>query len=109
MKAIGRDWQTPTWASSLTENLAGQFDHEIIDPTTGAPFPDNRIPVDRFDAVMGNVAPFYPAPNREFDPSLNYGREGLQPSDRDEIHAKVDIDLTESDRMFAKYSWVENP
>ncbi len=91
------------------ENLAGQFDHEIIDPTTGAPFPDNRIPVDRFDAVMVNVAPFYPAPNREFDPSLNYGREGLQPSDRDEIHAKVDIDLTESDRMFAKYSWVDEP
>jgi hypothetical protein len=90
------------------ENMAGIFDEEITDPTTGQPFPDNRIPPERLDPVMQNVAAFYPEPNQA-DPSLNYKRVVDRPSDRDEIHLKVDFNFGESDRMFVRYSWVDEP
>ncbi|MGC1361662.1 MAG: carboxypeptidase regulatory-like domain-containing protein [Silvibacterium sp.] len=39
------------------------FSTPIIDPSTGQPFPNNRIPVTSFDAVAAKVLTYWPAPN----------------------------------------------
>ncbi|MDX2150081.1 MAG: carboxypeptidase regulatory-like domain-containing protein, partial [Bryobacteraceae bacterium] len=49
---------------------------QIKDPTTGQPFPGNRIPQDRLSADGRKILNFYPLPNRPgVDPNFNYQSE----------------------------------
>jgi len=90
------------------QELQGVFDTEITDPETGLPFPDNTIPQDRIDPVIRNVIPYYPAPNRPEDPAWNYYRAASRQVNTDQIHAKVDWVLPNNDRMFARFSWLDD-
>ncbi|MBZ5669567.1 MAG: carboxypeptidase regulatory-like domain-containing protein [Acidobacteriia bacterium] len=92
--------------------LQGQFTTPITDPQTGQPFPIVNgfytIPPDRFDTVMKNVIPYYPAPNSP-DPNLNYTRTAARTEDSKQIHARIDWNLPNNDRLYAHYSWLTSP
>jgi hypothetical protein len=90
------------------QELNGVLGTEITDPETGLPFPDNTIPPDRIDPVIKNVIPYYPAPNRPEDPTWNYYRAASRQVNTDQIHAKVDWVLPNNDRMFARFSWLDD-
>jgi hypothetical protein len=58
---------TTTTTMPTAAMLQGNFDPTafgiISDPTTGQPFPNNSIPVARFDPVATKIQSYYPAPN----------------------------------------------
>lgn len=95
-----------------SDMLQGRFTTPVTDPQTGQPFPIVNgfytIAPERFDAVMKNVVPFYPAPNLP-DPNLNYGRTAARTEDSEQIHARVDWNLPNHDRLYARYSWLTSP
>ncbi|HXH23871.1 MAG TPA: hypothetical protein VNI78_01405, partial [Vicinamibacterales bacterium] len=45
---------------------------QIVDPVTGAPFPENRIPRDRVSPQAAALLAYYPLPNVEGDGRFNY-------------------------------------
>jgi hypothetical protein len=89
--------------------FGGAFSKTIIDPRSGTAFPNNTIPADRIDAIAKNVIPYFPTPNRPTDPSLNYVRAAALRSDADQVHGKLDYNIGDADRMFARYSWDDEP
>jgi hypothetical protein len=102
---------TTTFTGSFPteDELQGRFRTTVIDPLTGTPFPNNTIPGNRFDPVSVNVIPYYPRPNRPNDPTLNYARTASREEDVDQVHGKVDYILSNNDRMFFRYSWLDSP
>jgi len=89
--------------------LQGRLNSRVIDPLNGLPFPDNTIPVSRFDPVAAKVIPYFPSPNRPGDPTLNYARTASRREDVDQVHGKIDFVLPKNDRMFFRYSWLDSP
>ncbi|HLJ90212.1 MAG TPA: carboxypeptidase regulatory-like domain-containing protein [Candidatus Angelobacter sp.] len=72
-----------------------------VDPTTGKPFLNNRIPLTRQDTVALNIV-------NQFIPAANLGANKWQgfipsPYDADEFLAKVDHDLNQNNRITASY------
>jgi hypothetical protein len=70
------------------------------------PFPGNRIPAARFDAIARNVMPRYPRPNVPGDPGA--GTNNLitnisAPFDGDSFSARVDPNIKRH-RLFARWS-----
>ncbi len=91
-----------------TDPITGQA-VVVVDPLTGEPFPNNQIPAERIDRVIRNVIPLFPLPNRPGDPALNYVRSPSRINDSDQIHVKVDFNLSPSDSVFVRYSWLDEP
>ena len=88
---------------------------KIYDPATydtatnlRQPFPNNRMPSSSFDPIGAEVISFYPAPNK---PGLtrNFLYNPPRPEDLDRWDAKVDHNLSSSDRFFVRYSVSSNP
>ena len=108
--ALGRTFPLGTIFDPATSRplTAGQ-----VDPITGRvatasgfvrdPFPDNRIPADRLNPNASKLLNLYPEPNL---PGLfnNYAVTRLNESDTDAFHGRVDYNLTERHRFFARYS-----
>jgi len=67
------------------------------------PFPGNVIPKSMFDPVATKAASYYPAPTR---PGIinNWYAEGVTTSTDWQIEAKADYNVTEKDRLSARYS-----
>jgi hypothetical protein len=87
------------------EQLAGRFSTTIIDPQTGAPFPNNTIPQARFSrlaqlAIRNN---WYPAPNTSA-PQGNYQAVRTFPQVQDQFTLRGDQDLARFGRMFFRYT-----
>ena len=57
--------QAPQIASvpTATSSVQGIFPSKVTDPTTGAAFPNNAIPVSRFDPVAKGLVALYPLPD----------------------------------------------
>jgi hypothetical protein len=74
------------------------------------PFPNNQIPVNRFDAVAKKLLDQFPAPNQNLNTRLPAGNyfavtSGQQQNDQADI--RVDHRLTEKDSLFGSLSWSE--
>ena len=87
------------------DQLAGRFSTTIIDPLTGAPFPNNTIPQARFSrlaqlAIRGN---WYPAPNTSV-PQGNYQTVRTFPQVQDQFTLRGDQDLARLGRVFFRYT-----
>ena len=90
--------------------IAGDFGGRapIGDPATQAangartPFPNNRIPQDRFDPVSIQVLRLYPAPNRPG--SQNFVFNAPRNLDAYKYDAKVDWRITDYDTVFVRFS-----
>jgi hypothetical protein len=71
------------------------------------PFAGNQIPTQMLDAAAVKMLPFFPSPNRAGDPvtgQQNYvGAMGL-PLDGDQYTVRVDHNITQDQRLFARWS-----
>lgn len=85
---------------------AGDFSaaglNALYDPTTGVPFPGNKIPANRFSSQAQFFANYIPAPNSGnraiFAPS--------QALDQDQFTARVDQTITDKHKAFVRWSFI---
>ncbi len=84
----------------------------IYDPTTGQPFPGNRIPADRVDSVARNILDqLYPEPNtagtRQSNGQVinNYLINPIKERQDNQFDIKVDHNLSSANRFFTRYSY----
>ena len=77
------------------EQREGRFAGAILDPVTGNPFPDNRIPAHRIDPVTRQLLSFYPLPNTAGP--LNFtSPDSKRPHDNRQVIARVDLRTSSS-------------
>ncbi len=78
----------------------------IYDPTTGLPFPGNRIPTNRLNPAAVNYLNAYPLPNLpNAGPELNYRTIRQNIDQNNTFDARADADLTQSDRAFFRFTY----
>lgn len=90
-----------------TAELSGDFSADpitVYDPSTGLPFPDNKIPTIDSKAEALIQAGLFPAPNTTALPGLNVVRTLSAPDDIDQYMIRIDAHLGLSDSLFARYS-----
>jgi outer membrane receptor protein involved in Fe transport len=85
--------------------LSGRFSTPIIDPATGAPFPNNTVPQARFSrlaqlAIRNN---WFPAPNSSAAQG-NYQAVRTFPQVQDQFTLRGDQDLAGLGRVFFRYT-----
>jgi Carboxypeptidase regulatory-like domain/TonB-dependent Receptor Plug Domain len=76
----------------------------IYDPTTGARFPDNKIPAGRIDSAVSGLMNLFPAPNAPGDLN-NFVRNALAMDNDDSYDARVDYTMSQSNTFFGRYSY----
>jgi hypothetical protein len=93
-------------------NISGQFARPIFDPASTRPnpggpgfvrdpFPNQAVPVARFDPVAAKLALLYPAPNRPG--SINYFSNQKESLSADQYIARIDHQIGPRDTVFARY------
>ena len=87
------------------EQLSGRFSTPIIDPATGAPFPNNTIPQSRFSrlAQLAIRNGWFPAPNTSAAQG-NFQSVRTFPQVQDQFTARGDQALARFGRMFFRYT-----
>src|SRR5581483_5433406 len=78
---------------------------QLKDPTTGAPYPNNRIPVSQRNIVATNLfaSKFYPTPINDAT-TLNATNTLTQAFNADQGDIKVNYNITQNDRFEGRYS-----
>jgi hypothetical protein len=76
----------------------------IYDPTTGLPFPDNKIPVGRIDTAVSGLMNLFPLPNATGDLN-NYVRNALAQDNDDSYDGRIDFTLNSKNNFFGRYSY----
>lgn len=106
-----------TFLSTVPTNAmrSGDFselNRVIYDPSTGQPFPNNKIPTGEMDPVAVNILnQLYPAPNTAGTRSAsgqiinNYLINPTQTRHDDQVDTKVDHNLTDANHFFVRYSF----
>lgn len=97
----------PGWRSGDFSGLS----KAIVNPFTGQPFPDNRIPASLISPVSQNAQSF-------FFPSPNYGSAGLQSgnwrdllpstSSSDTGDGRIDYKISDRDSVFGRFTYHAN-
>ncbi len=75
----------------------------VIDPLTGQPFPENRIPAARFDPTGLAIAALYPHENRPGDTG-NFASAPQSPVDTWQLTARTDHHFAADRTVFVRYS-----
>ncbi len=88
---------------------AGRFSTPIFDPLTPGrlPFPNNRIPSDRFDPIATQLLALYPTPNRP-GAANNYIRTDVEPDSQDQFDIRLDHHFSDSQRVFGRFSYLRD-
>ena len=87
------------------------FGTPIIDPLSGLPFPNNRIPADRLNSVSQKIqSKFFPQPNFG-DPNTfhtqNYRELKIRPWDPSTYWTtRIDHKVSDKDLIMGRYTWV---
>ena len=76
----------------------------IYDPTTGLPFPDNKIPAGRIDTAVAGLMNLFPLPNAPGDLN-NFVRNALATDNDDSYDGRIDFTLNPSNTFFGRYSY----
>src|ERR1700733_577979 len=79
----------------------------LIDPTNGAPFPNNTIPTSRLNGVSQKLlTQYYPQPN-VYNPGGSYNYETLQPTpaQTNGFDVRVAHYITSNQQVYARFSW----
>ncbi|MCC6540113.1 MAG: TonB-dependent receptor [Bryobacterales bacterium] len=74
-------------------------------------FPGNRIPASMFDTVARNSLRYYPEANTVSNAVTNlnnFFNVGARGFDQNQIDGRVDHNITDSQRIFGRFSWREN-
>ena len=91
---------TKTATVPTAEQRAGNFGSTLVrDPLTGQPFPNNQIPLNRFDPASVNVLKYIPVPAAD-GRILIPRRIGTQDN---QFVVKVDHRLTQKDQLTVRY------
>ncbi|HKX33236.1 MAG TPA: carboxypeptidase regulatory-like domain-containing protein [Blastocatellia bacterium] len=86
------------------DQLAGRFTTSIIDPLTGAPFPNNTIPQERFSRLANLArARFFPVPNSSV-PQGNYVLNRTLPNDTNQLTIRGDQNLGKWGTVFGRFT-----
>ena len=86
----------------------GQFSSLILDPATGAPFPENQMPQPRLDPVARKLLPFWPSPNTPGP--LNYtSPDSTANFDNPQLISRLDIKTSDSSRWAGRFIWDSSP
>jgi hypothetical protein len=88
----------------------GIFDPGVVlvrDPLTGAAFPDNTIPRERWDPVAARLLTLWPGPNFSGTTRANYAASPRQEQRRAQYDVRVDHMFSSRDRMLARVSWMD--
>src|SRR5262249_24974027 len=88
----------------LTGNFSSISD-PIIDPDSGFPFLNNRIPANRMSPIGLALARLYPAPNVPDATIQNYRAVGKLDTAADTFGARLDRRLTSADEAFVEYQF----
>ena len=80
----------------------GVFPQTIIDPLTGAPFPNNTIPADRIDPVAKNIQDKY-IPTAAFAGQQQFFALP-QPENNNQYTGRADYQISDRYRLFARYN-----
>ncbi len=80
---------------------------KLNDPLSKTVFPNNQIPVSRFDPVALKLAAYYPAPNLTGSVN-NFIAQGNASTSNNSFGAKVDHQLSPNDRLTMSVFWKPN-
>ena len=89
---------------------AGDFsslDFPLVNPWTGMPFLNNKIPESMFHPAAVRMLATIPDPNRN-DPDRNFVNNQPEINNQDTITAQIDWNLGEDSKLFANYSLRNN-
>ena len=89
--------------SAAASALTGVKYPAIINPATGAPFPNNVIPASSIDPYGLQLLSLFPLPNLAGELN-NYARTGALADDNDTVDARVDWNATDKDSVFFRYT-----
>ncbi len=82
----------------------------VLNPTTGVPYPGNIIPTDQLNAVDQKVLPYIPTPNVSVPsgsaafPSFNTINSPSITNTTDQYNARIDQYVTQRDTVYASFS-----
>ncbi len=93
----------------IASERQGVFPSRVNDPATGAAFPNNTIPLSRWDPVAAALFALYPAPNLPGTVS-NYSYNPKEIVNADSYSLKVDHHFGSKDYLFGRISqgWGNN-
>lgn len=75
----------------------------LRDPSTGIPFPDNRIPPSQIHAVSKAIVSLYPHPNRQVA-GRNFVSSPIGTTDSTQLAVKLDHYFSEENPIFVRYT-----
>lgn len=92
--------------SPATQAALGVRYASIVDPTNGAAFVNNTIPVNRIDPFGQKLLNLFPLANQPGQPANinNYARTGSFVDDTDSYDARVDWNASEKNLVFFRYT-----
>src|SRR5262249_44163568 len=76
----------------------------IVDPFTGRPFPNNRIPSERLDSIGRALARYWPDPNAN-NPLQNLVSAPIATLRVDQAYARADHYFSHHDTLYARYNF----
>jgi hypothetical protein len=80
-------------------------DNTLIDPLSGQPFPNNRIPTSRLSAsALTLLKAYYPLPNVVGN-GYNYQNLQSTPSSTNGIDGRIDQIINPKQQVYARYNW----
>jgi hypothetical protein len=89
---------------------------DVIDPTTGIPFPGNVIPTSRLDPTSQKWIQFWAAPNFQGPssatpglPQFNYRVTKAGLVNWDQFNTRIDHTLTKHDQLWGSYTYENRP
>ncbi|HTW62019.1 MAG TPA: carboxypeptidase-like regulatory domain-containing protein, partial [Terracidiphilus sp.] len=100
------------WGGNLNDLVQSLGAGSVINPFTGAAFPNNTIPTGSCQACINPVAlalkNYYPMPNANLgavNPPYNYLDLVPDPSNSDGFDARIDHNFNEKQQVFVRYSF----
>jgi hypothetical protein len=105
----------PTTSAFCQANAGSTKCLNVIDPTTGQPFPGNVIPTSRLDPVDQKWLPYIHQPNVAVTPDLptlpsfNFAETPKELDNANLFHIRVDHEFSSKDHLFTSYSFDERP
>ncbi len=104
----------PTSSAFCQANPRSQHCINVLDPSSGQPFPGNVIPANRLNPVAQKAIPFIPKPNVAVNPnainfpSFNTFESPKTINDFDQYNARVDYQISK-DLLYGSYSNSNEP
>ena len=117
---VGYQWQRNKNASTLPGLMPteaernGDFSQAVntlgqpltvIDPTTGLPFPGNRIPTNRISPQAAALMALYPLPNFTSDSRYNYQIPATGIQGYDGVQGRVNKSINSKNNVNAQFGW----